>query len=59
MPLIRVNKDGNAMCGVFSGCVNEASGYTDHSILGPIPACPSCCQKLDTEFVEARIEITE
>ncbi|QIN94208.1 hypothetical protein PP459_gp025 [Streptomyces phage Wakanda] len=41
------------MCEWFAKCTNEADGVVKHPILGDVPTCQRCADKLGLELVEA------
>lgn len=34
------------MCEWFAGCIRVAAGFVHHAILGNIPCCKECAEKL-------------
>jgi hypothetical protein len=39
------------LCEWFALCDHEAVGYADHVIVGYVPICQRCADKLDIEIV--------
>lgn len=38
------------MCSWFALCPNDADGRVDHPVLGAVPTCKRCADKLDLEL---------
>lgn len=47
---------GAAVCQWFALCDNEAAGVVAHSILGHVPTCSSCADRLGLELIPATFE---
>jgi hypothetical protein len=42
----------NETCQWFALCANPADGVVRHPVLGDVPTCKRCAQKLDLDLVE-------
>jgi hypothetical protein len=36
-------------------CPNDAAGIVEHSILGAVPTCESCAEKLSLELIRGEV----
>lgn len=42
------------ICEWFLLCTNEADGTVEHPILGSVPTCQRCADKLDLDLAQSR-----
>lgn len=44
-------------CEWFALCANDAEGAVMHPILGPVPTCRRCADKMDQTLIPATFEV--
>jgi hypothetical protein len=44
------------ICQWFAACTREAHAVVTHPVLGYVPTCQACAEKLDLELIPAEFE---